>query len=101
VVCAAVICLTCPLIMDIRSVSTCSVFYCRCWSGFFFPPLRCFCNCCLVLCFVFYGKDLFRIVDAMALSRQLGLENFASLIDFFVDFGASVFEHEPRICSCS
>lgn len=55
-------------------------------QGFFFPPLRCFYNCCLVLCFVFYGRVFFRIVHAMALSRQLGLENFASLVDFFFRF---------------
>jgi hypothetical protein len=35
------------------------------------------------------------------LVSAVGFGKFCFLIDFFVDFGASVFEHEPWICARS
>ncbi len=100
VVCASVICLTCPLIMDIWSVFIYSVFLLSLLVRVFFSPLFVVSTTAVWFCVLYsMGEFFFRIVHAMALSRQLGLENFASLVDFFFRFWCfSLCEWTPDLC---
>lgn len=70
-------------------------------QGFFFPPSSLFLQLLFGSVFCILWERIFSNCTCDGLVSAVGLENFASLIDFFVDFGASVFVHESRICACS